>query len=99
MRGLGVKRGNQPRTLSLSNDLLTFIIYDSRGNIILTKTSGTGIDQTDDGSYTVVVPADEMNATVFPGSTYRYMVGLTEGDTGEKHLLQHGPFTLTSLPV
>lgn len=73
-------------------------MYDSRSNVLLSKESGTGIDQTDNGTYTITVPADELNDVTFPAENYRYAVRITEGDTGNMYLLQHGPFRLKDLP-
>lgn len=98
LRGSAVRNGQQFRNLSSLGDDLTFVIYDTRNNILLTKRSGTGIDQADDGSYLVTVPAEEVNRQTFPLNQYRYAVRIIEGDTGERYLLQHGPFYFKDFP-
>lgn len=98
LRGSAVRNGKTPRALATLGDVLTFILYDSKNNVLLTKRSGTGISQTDDGTYLITVPAEEVNLQTFPGDQYRYAVRITEGNTGEKYLVQHGPFYFKHLP-
>lgn len=96
--GSAVRFGKEPRPLSANSDIITFILYDTKRNILLTKTSGTGIDQSDDGTYIITVPAEELNNVTFPNERYRYAVRLVEGDTGAKHVLSYGPFLIEDLP-
>ncbi len=98
LRGSAVRNGQTFRALANFDDELVFIIYDVKNNVLLTKRSGTGIDQSDDGSYLITIPAEEMNRQTFPIEQYKYAVRLTEGDTGERYLLQHGPMLLKDFP-
>lgn len=98
LRGSAVRNGRYSRSLLTLGDVLRFVIYDTAGNIILHKESGTGIDQTDDGNYLITVPAGELNAQTFPKDQYKYAVRITEGDTGNPYLLKHGPLYLKNVP-
>lgn len=98
-RGAAVRKGRGLRALALLGDQIEFTIAEDReGPPLLSKSTGLGVEQGDNGVFTVTIPGTELTRSQFPNRRYYYTIKLTEGDTGESYLLGHGAFILESMP-
>lgn len=98
LRGI-IRKENSVRRLVENEDLLEFSISDADTNIpIIYKSSNAGIVVADDGSYTVGIPADEIERDILTDNEYKYAMRITEGDTTKVYGLLHGTLFLEDLP-
>jgi hypothetical protein len=94
-----VIRHGLPRALESNGDSLTFTISkDAKSDPLLTKTTVSGIEQSDNGVVVVFLARSDVTNEVFPEEEYWYLLRIDEGDSGDSFPVQCGPMILLDLP-